>query len=157
MSGKLAGSICPTSWTLLYTSDKHGAAVNRLLHHVLGYRGPTILFIRGDCENGTCVTYCIGSTCEWRESTNYWGDDNSIIVQLQPTYRLIEKGPKLLYLNPAVRGFPQGFRAGKDPRKPFVNVDQSFNSVTIDGAPYRINNIVVWGCGDKKMRYLVFF
>lgn len=152
LSCKMTGIPCPSHWSLLYSSDLHGAAVNRLLHHVLGYRGPTILFIRGSSSNDKCVTYCIGSTAEWHESNSYWGDNDSIIIQLQPMYRLIEKGPKLLYLNTLIRGYAQGLRAGSNTRNPVISVDQSFNSVTIEGAPYRIMTTEVWGCGDRKLR-----
>ncbi|XP_044007440.1 MTOR-associated protein MEAK7 isoform X2 [Aphidius gifuensis] len=152
LSFKMAGTPCPSHWSLLYSSDLHGAAVNRLLHHVLGYRGPTILFIRGSSSNNKCVTYCIGSTVEWHESSSYWGGDDSIVIQLKPIYRLIEKGPKLLYLNTLIRGYAQGLRAGSDTRNPIINVDQSFNSVMIEGAPYRIMTIEVWGCGDRKLK-----
>lgn len=57
-----------------------------------------------------------------------------------------------MYLNTGIRGYPQGLRAGKDPRNPYINVDQSFNSVSFGGAPHRLMNIQVWGCGDSKSR-----
>ncbi|XP_033219637.1 uncharacterized protein LOC117174542 isoform X2 [Belonocnema kinseyi] len=152
---KMSGNICPRHWTLLYNSDQHGTGVNRFLHHVLGYKGPTLIFIRAvssDGEKENCPTYCICSTLEWRESHLYWGDEDSMVIELLPSYRVIEKGPKLLYLNTGIRGYPQGLRAGKDPREPSIIVDQAFNSVTFERVPYRISSLEVWGCGDTKSR-----
>ncbi|KAK0176626.1 hypothetical protein PV328_000744 [Microctonus aethiopoides] len=128
LAAKLSRNPCPSHWTLLYSSDEHGTGANRFLHHIIGYKGPTILFIKGDSGNNEYVTYCVCSTMEWRESHLYWGDDDSMIIELQPSYKIIEHGSKMLYLNTSIRGYPHGLRAGKDPRNPFVNIDQSFNS-----------------------------
>lgn len=150
---KMSGNICPKHWTLLYNSDQHGIGVNRFLHHVLGYKGPTLIFIRAVSEEEeNSPTYCICSCVEWRESHLYWGDEDSMIIELLPSYRVVEKGSKLLYLNTEIRGYPQGLRAGKDPRDPSIIIDQAFNSVTFERVPYRISSLEVWGCGDAKSR-----
>lgn len=150
---KMSGNICPRHWTLLYNSDQHGTGVNRFLHHVLGYKGPTLIFIRAVSEEQeNSPTYCISSSVEWRESHLYWGDEDSMVIELMPSYRVIEKGSKLLYLNTGIRGYPQGLRAGKDPREPSIIIDQVFNSVTFERVPYRISSLEVWGCGDAKSR-----
>ncbi|EZA58764.1 hypothetical protein X777_14933 [Ooceraea biroi] len=148
------GSICPRHWTLLYNSGEHGAGANRFIHHVLGYRGPTLLIIRAASaeKDEECLTYCVCSAVEWRESHLYWGDEDSMGIQLTPSYKVIEKGPKILYLNTNIRGYPHGLRLGSDPRSPFISIDESFHSVSIAGAPYRISSLEVWGCGDMKLR-----
>ncbi|XP_014217821.1 uncharacterized protein LOC106646292, partial [Copidosoma floridanum] len=152
---KMSGTVCPRHWTLLYNSNQHGAGFNRFLHHVLGYKGPTVLFIRGfsdSDERSTYPTYCICSAVEWRESHLYWGNEDSMVIEMLPNYRIIQKGSKLLYLNTSIRGYPQGLRAGTDPRNPCIIIDQAFNEVTFAGVPYRISSIEVWGCGDTKSR-----
>lgn len=148
------GSICPRHWTLLYDSGEHGAGANRFLHHVLGYRGPTLLIIRAASveSDGECPTYCVCSAVEWRESHLYWGDEDSVGVQLIPSYKVMAKGPKVLYLNTNIRGYPHGLRFGSDPRSPLISIDEAFHSVSIAGAPYRIASLEVWGCGDTKLR-----
>lgn len=148
------GSICPRHWTLLYNSGEHGAGANRFLHHVLGYRGPTLLIIRAASveRDEECPTYCVCSAVEWRESHLYWGDEDSMGIQLTPSYKVIEKGAKILYLNTNIRGYPHGLRLGSDPRSPFISIDESFHSVSIAGAPYSIASLEVWGCGDTKLR-----
>ncbi|XP_043796831.1 uncharacterized protein LOC122717131 [Apis laboriosa] len=151
---KRMGNVCARHWTLLYNSSEHGTGANRFLHHVLGYRGPTLLFIRAvnSNEDTVCPTYCICSAVEWRESHLYWGSENSMGIELFPSYRVIEKGVKVLYLNTSIRGYPHGLRFGSNPRSPYISIDESFHSVSIAGAPYPIASLEVWGCGDTKLR-----
>jgi len=73
-------------------------------------------------------------------------------IQLIPSYKIMEKGAKILYLNTNIRGYPHGLRLGSDPRSPLISIDESFHSVSIAGAPYRIASLEVWGCGDTKLR-----
>lgn len=156
----MSSSACPRHWTLLYNSNQHGTGSNRFMHHVLGYKGPTLLFIQGISDGNDphmYPTYCVCSAEEWRETHVYFGNEDSMIIEMLPNYRVIQKGNKLLNLNTSIRGYPQGLRAGSDPRKPSVIIDQSFNEVTFAGVPYRISYIEAWGCGDVKSRYNIFF
>lgn len=151
---KRMGNICPRHWTLLYRSTEHGTGANRFLHHVLGYKGPTLLFIRAVSteKDSICPTYCVCTAVEWRESHLYWGDEDSVCIELFPSYRVIEKGGKVLYLNTNIRGYPHGLRFGSNPRTPYISIDESFHSVSIAGAPYPLASLEVWGCGDTKLR-----
>ncbi|XP_053988999.1 uncharacterized protein LOC128897051 [Hylaeus anthracinus] len=151
---KRLGSVCPRHWALLYNSSEHGTGANRFLHHVLGYRGPTLLFIRAVSPDKDTIspTYCICSAVEWRESHLYWGDEDSVGIELFPSYRVIERGAKVLYLNTNIRGYPHGLRFGSNTRSPYISIDESFHSVSIAGAPYPIASLEVWGCGDTKLR-----
>jgi len=117
----------------------------------------------------------MGGTSEWRESHQYWGGDDTIILQLLPHYKVINRkylnnlrvkilfntsqfikgGPKSMYLNTSIRGYPKGIRAGNDPRKPSIEVDDSFQHVTHCGIPYKLESVEVWGCGSPKNRYLL--
>lgn len=78
----LAKLLCtvPSHWILLYNSDLHGQGTNRFLHHVLGYRGPTLTILRAEEGN----VYCIACPCEWRETHLYWGTEECAIFQLLP-------------------------------------------------------------------------
>ncbi|CAK9818155.1 hypothetical protein ANTQUA_LOCUS9691 [Anthophora quadrimaculata] len=151
---KRMGNVCPRHWTLLYNSSENGTGANRFLHHVLGYRGPTLLFIRAVSpdKDTVCPTVCICSAVEWRESHLYWGDEDTMGIELFPSYRIIEKGGKLLYLNTNIRGYPHGLRFGSNTRSPYISIDESFHSVSIAGAPYPIASLEMWGCGDTKLR-----
>lgn len=67
-------------------------------------------------------------------------------------FGVVERGAKLMYLNTAIRGYPLGLRVGADPRKPTLNVSAGFESLSLQGVPYSISSIEVWGCGDQASR-----
>ncbi|KAG8239667.1 hypothetical protein J437_LFUL013890 [Ladona fulva] len=142
------GLICPSHWVLLYNSRDQGLGANRFTHHVLNYRGPSLTFLQG--EGG--VEFCIAATDEWKESNHYWGHDGCMVIQILPLFQVVEQGPKILYLNTSIRGYPQGVRAGKDPRKPAIDVDEGFTVVNYREIPYRLQGIEVWGCGTTHSR-----
>ncbi|XP_030759581.1 uncharacterized protein LOC115884983 isoform X2 [Sitophilus oryzae] len=140
---KIACAI-PSHWTMIYDSDEHGLGCNRFLHHVLGYKSPTLVIFKVEDNQ----KFCVCSPCEWKESHHYWGGEGSAIFQLLPKFQLLEKGSKLLYLNTTVRGYAQGLRAGSDPRAPVITVDIGFEKIEWKKIPYQIETIEVWGCGD---------
>lgn len=55
----------------------------------------------------------------------------------------MEKGEKLLYLNTRIRGYPKGLRAGKDPRKPLISVDEDFEKIEYRGISTNLKTIEV--------------
>lgn len=61
-------------------------------------------------------------------------------------------GPKLLYLNMKIRGYPKGIRAGLDPRKPSLEINEAFTVMTYKGIPYQLQSVEVWGCGTPQSR-----
>lgn len=73
-------SVVPSHWTLLYDSRQHGVGSNRFLHHVLGYKGPTLCMLCGDNEQ----VFCIASPSEWRETHLYTGDKDCCLIQVLP-------------------------------------------------------------------------
>ncbi|XP_021205458.2 uncharacterized protein LOC114246224 [Bombyx mandarina] len=137
----------PSHWTPLYSSSDQGLAANRFLHHTLAYRGPTVVLARG---GPLLVALCCPA--EWRDSHCYWGDADCALLQLLPTFSLIERAPKMIYLNTSIRGYPKGLRAGSDPRRPALAIAEGFDSFTFNGAPYSLDSIEVWGCGDQASR-----
>lgn len=72
-------------------------------------------------------------------------------------YDFISDGPKLLYLNMKIRGYPKGIRAGLDPRKPCLDINESFTVMTYQGIPYQLQSVEVWGCGTAQSRYQLYF
>ncbi|XP_037807295.1 uncharacterized protein LOC119600812 [Lucilia sericata] len=141
-------SMMPSHWTLLYDSNEHGLGANRFLHHVLGYRGPTLILIHTKDDQ----TYLIASPAEWKETHLYTGGEGSCVIQLWPKFSMLEKKPNILYLNTSIRGYPKGLRAGSDPRKPILSVDEHFENVDCKGIAAVLLSIEVWGCGDKTSR-----
>lgn len=141
-------SMLPSHWTLLYDSNEHGLGANRFLHHVLGYKGPTLILIHTKDDQ----TYMIACPAEWRETHLYIGGEGSCVLQLWPKFAMLEKKPNILYLNTSIRGYPKGLRAGSDPRKPILSVDEHFENVDCKGISAVLLSIEVWGCGDKTSR-----
>jgi hypothetical protein len=58
----------------------------------------------------------------------------------------------MMYLNNSIRGYPKGLRAGLDPRKPIIEVDDGFTVVTYRTIPYPLISVQVWGCGSQQSR-----
>lgn len=141
-------SMLPSHWTLLYDSNEHGLGSNRFLHHLMGYRGPTLILL--NTKDGQ--TYCIGSPNEWKETHLYTGAEGSVVMQLLPKFAILEKKPNILYLNTCVRGYPKGLRAGADPKKPILSVDEHFEKIDCKGIAADLTSIEIWGCGDKSSR-----
>ncbi|GJQ78113.1 hypothetical protein Trydic_g2451 [Trypoxylus dichotomus] len=138
----------PSHWLILYDSNEMGVGANRFLHHVLAYKGPTLILIKADNDS----LFCIAAPCEWKESHQYWGGEDCAVVQLFPKFQVLEKASKMLYLNTTIRGYPQGLRAGSDPRAPIIAVDGGFEKFEFRKIPYSISCIEVWGCGDQTSR-----
>jgi TLD len=142
-------SIVPSHWTLLYDSRQMGIGANRFLHHVLGYRGPTLVMLHSENED----VFCVASPSEWRETQLFVGGKESCCMQILPKFRVLEQGEKMLFLNTSIRGYPKGLRAGKDPRKPVIVVNENFDTIEYcSSAPVALLSIEVWGCGDQQSR-----
>lgn len=75
-------STIPTHWSLLYDSQQHGVGSNRFLHHVIGYKGPTLVLLHSETDE----IFCLASPSEWRETHLYTGTDDCHIIQLLPKY-----------------------------------------------------------------------
>lgn len=73
-------TVLPSHWTLLYDSNQHGVGSNRFLHHVTGYKGPSLVLIRGNDDK----LFCICSPSEWKETHMYTGTEHCCIIQLSP-------------------------------------------------------------------------
>jgi len=56
---------------------------------------------------------------------------------------ILEKKPNILYLNTSIRGYPKGLRAGADPRKPIIAVDEHFENIDCKGLAAGLMSIEV--------------
>jgi hypothetical protein len=65
-------------------------------------------------------------------------------------------GEKMMYLNTSIRGYPKGLRAGLDPRKPIIEVDDGFTMVKYQAIPYHLVSVQVWGCGSQQSRFVTY-
>lgn len=149
---KLVAAV-PSHWTMLYDTRQHGVGANRFLHHVLGYRGPSLIVIHArSLKDETEKIYCVASSTEWRETNLYIGGDESCLIQLQPKFSVMERGKNILFLNTHIRGYPKGLRVAVDPRNPIIAVNEDFEKLDVHSIAHDLLNIEVWGCGDKSSR-----
>ncbi len=77
----------PTHWNQLYNSDNDGLSLNRFEHHVMGYRGPTVTFFYAEDQR----IFCLAVDQPWKESINFWGSPNTIILKISPEYRVLDR------------------------------------------------------------------
>lgn len=73
-------SLVPSHWALLYDSQQHGVGSNRFLHHVLGYKGPTLCLLHSKTDE----LFCLAAPTEWRETHLYTGEKDCHVIQLLP-------------------------------------------------------------------------
>lgn len=145
--------VLPSHWTLLYDSLEDGIGANRFLNHVLGYKGPTLTFLKArSMKDNVEKVFCVGSPSEWKETHLYVGGEDSCLAQLSPKFSLMEKVGKILYLNTHIRGYPKGLRVSVDPRNPIIAVDENFEKLDVHSMAHDLLCIEVWGCGDKASR-----
>lgn len=146
-------SIVPSHWSLLYDTREHGVGANRFLHHVLGYRGPTLTLLRTkSLKDDSEKLYCIGAPQEWKETSLYTGGEDSCLIQISPKFSVMEKGVKILYLNTHIRGYPKGLRVAVDPKNPIISINEDFEKVDVHSIAHNLLDIEVWGCGDSHTR-----
>ncbi|KAI8441787.1 hypothetical protein MSG28_005473 [Choristoneura fumiferana] len=112
--------------------------------------GPTLVVVAAG--GGDDLVVVVACPQEWRETHTYWGGPDCALFQLFPTFLVVEQAAKMLYLNTSIRGYPLGLRAGSDPRKPLLAIDDGFDKMTFNSVPYTLGAIEVWGCGDQASR-----
>jgi len=142
---KMLFCLRPLHWVSLYKSNHHGLSVNRLQHHVFSYKGPTVMLLSAE-DN---ILVCLAVDYEWREGTTRWGDKNCLAIQIMPTLKLLESGPKLFYLNLTSRGSPYGLFVGSNRKTPEVQVDKDLTILYVRKHASRLKSIEVWGCAGE--------
>ena len=134
-------------WTLLYDSDTHGLSTNRLTHHVFSYQAQTVNMISFEDH-----VYLVASEEAWKDSTQRWGGQNCITIQLFPKYRVIQTGADMLFLNLSSRNLPKGFQFGKDSKTVILEVDEGMTRVKHYGIQTKLERFETWGCGAPEIR-----
>lgn len=149
---RMIASQSPSNWTLLYNSDNDGLSLNRFEHHVMGYRGPTVTFLYGEGNR----IFCLAVDQPWKESIHFWGSLNTIVLQLVPEYRVLDRGEKMMFYNTTARGYPFGIQIGTDHKHLCLEIDKEFSRLSYRKIPYRLEAVQVWGCGSTEHRFLFF-
>ncbi|GAB1604605.1 uncharacterized protein LOC106870288 isoform X1 [Argonauta hians] len=131
------------TWNLLYNSNDHGLSMNRFSHHVSSYKGSCVMLLSFEGKN----LYCIASDCGWREGTKRFGNDQCLLIQLLPIYRVVQAGPNMLLWNEHNRELKKGIQIGRDPKSLVLEIPAEFDSVKHYSVPCQLHRVEVWGCG----------
>lgn len=150
-----------------------GFCFNRLQHSLLGYSGPTLMFIKA--ASG-CV-FGAYTTSQWKESRSFYGNSDMFLFRLEPqlkVFRPVEevKETKLsnnfMYFNSRAnaRGAVNGIGFGGTLEKPRLFISETFEGCeagsfdyTFESGPlltsewdryFDIEDIEVWGVGTKE-------
>lgn len=137
-------------WTALYRSSDHGLSINRLQHHVFAYQGPTIFLT--SLSDGYC--YALAVDTEWREGVSPWGGQNSFLIQISPSYKILEEGEQMVVLNEKSRNLPKGMYIGRDRNKCSLKLTEGLQSAEHGGKTVDVLEVEVWGCGGSRAKDL---
>lgn len=138
----------PPCWAPLYNSRDHGCSMNRFQNHVFSYRGPTVLLLALEEDH----KFCIAVDQEWRESTQHWGGDHCMVIQVTPEFKVMEHGAKMVYINLTTRGSPHGIQIGHNVKTPTIEIEEELSVVLVRKIPYKLLNLEVWGCASEEAR-----
>lgn len=135
-------------WKKLYISEDHGLSLNRLQSSLFNYKAPTIMLIY--LQSG--YLYCVGSTSEYKQSPTAYGDNQTKIFCLWPTFKSYDVTPdKNIYMNTKSKGLQQGLIFGYSQLKPTLKIDESLHYMEHEGSKKdMIISIEIWGCGTMK-------
>lgn len=81
------------AWKCLYTMTNDGISFNRIVHHVLGYDGPTVILIKTthrltDGQQGKPIIFGVFCHERWRESNRFYGSAKNFLFTLSPHFRI---------------------------------------------------------------------
>ncbi|KAI8337748.1 TLD-domain-containing protein [Chlamydoabsidia padenii] len=93
-------------WGRLYSGDKDGFSMNRFENHVFKYPGPTLLVMEIQVTHynhgGSSKKVSVGNDKDikltlallisepWKQGRNYWGTDQTFLLELQPRFELFK-------------------------------------------------------------------
>lgn len=136
------------SWTLLYDSREHGLSHNRFHHHISSYHGPTITLVSFEGRN----TYCLALDKPWREGASRFGGEDTMLIQVSPIFRVMQKSGPLATWNEYSRDLRKGIYMGKDGKSLVLFIPADFDSVEHYGVNCALHKIEMWGCGPSSIR-----
>ncbi|XP_064612544.1 uncharacterized protein LOC135476446 [Liolophura sinensis] len=136
------------SWSLLYSSNDHGLSANRFSYHVTSYHGPSVMLIAFEGNH----VYCVASDTEWREDGSVFGGADCQLIQVSPSYRVIQVGAGLFLWNEKSRDKRRGIQIGKDSKTPPIFIPRDFDTVQHYGVDCRLHSIEVWSVGNQATK-----
>lgn len=150
-------SFSVATWQLLYNGDAHGVGTNRFLHHVLGYRGPTVMLVlTKNPKTGDLFEFCLAQSVEWKEAMSMpFADKFAVAAELRHQFRCLgrQKVTPWIYYNMGTqRGQKKGLCLGEAGEPPLLSLDESFDNATYNKENLHVLRIEVWGCGTAEDR-----
>lgn len=101
-------------WKKLYSTSTDGLSFNRVVHHILGYDGPTLILVK--CIGGEGNILGAFATDRWKEQNQFYGSSNNFLFSLSPRLRLFRtKSPNngnFQWLNTKAFSLPHGLGLG---------------------------------------------
>lgn len=145
------------TWQLLYNGDAHGVGTNRFLHHVLGYRGPTVMLVLGkDPKTEDIFEFIFAQSVEWKEAmSTTFADKLACAAELRYQFKSIGRlkaQPWIYYNMGSQRGQKKGLFLGEPGEPPVLSLDDSFDNATFSKRHLHVLRIEVWGCGTAEDR-----
>lgn len=145
------------TWQLLYNSDAHGVGTNRFTHHVLGYRGPTIMLVLcKDPKNQEIFEFVLAQNQEWREACSAaFADKTACAAELRHHLKCLgsQRATPWIYYNMGTqRGQKKGLHLGDPGEPPVLSLDDSYDNATYNKRNLHVLRIEVWGCGTQADR-----
>uniref|UniRef100_A0A915C434 TLDc domain-containing protein n=1 Tax=Parascaris univalens TaxID=6257 RepID=A0A915C434_PARUN len=125
------GDSSPLCWTPLYSSRQQGISVTMFEASVFGYRGPTVTIFR--LKDGAVTV--LAADDEWRNSGSMFGSVDSVLMQLLPEFKRIQKSSSI-YCNFRLRNFPMRLAFDR-----YLCIDAEMNEVLA---------VEVFGCGGAQ-------
>jgi hypothetical protein len=91
----MAGEPLQGAWKCLYTMVHDGIAFNRIVHHVLGYEGPTVVLIKtthrvGEGDNAKPLVFGVYCHERWREFNQFYGSPKNFLFTISPHFRIYQ-------------------------------------------------------------------
>lgn len=145
------------TWQLLYNSDAHGVGTNRFLHHVLGYRGPTVMVVlTKDPKTSDILEFVFAQSLEWKEGVSTaFTDKLGCAAEMRYQFKSLGRQritPWIYYNMTTQRGVKKGLFLGEPGETPMFSLDDSFDNATYNKRALHVLRIEVWGCGTPEER-----
>eukprot|EP01038_Epipyxis_sp_PR26KG_P016805 gene16805-23004_t len=156
------------SWKKLYTTEKDGLSFNRIVHHVLGYKGPTCLLIKCRDEAGTVLGAYTND--HWKDQNRFFGSGSNILFTIHPRIRIYRSkassNGSYQWLNTKSYGLPHGMGFGGSAEgtgfRLFIpdtlehcvarsSCPTYESGLLVREANFEIDYLEIWGCGGDEI------
>lgn len=156
------------NWKVIYNGQLHGRSLNRFSFHVVGYGGPTLLFIV--TKKKDLIGAFMGGI--WQDSSKYIGTNENFLFSLTPQVKkLLPTGMKENYAyffsnKKSYGNYPVGIGFGGELKQFRFWIDEHLENgyirssdvtyesgALLDSPSFEILHIEVWGCRSVEAEH----